>query len=248
MQDVKPECILRLKRIRESLGKTVEAFSEALSYPNYADIEDSKSDLPGDLVVKLLQVYSINPLWLYAESPSRYLDISMNTAPKYIVLGETEEELVLLVNEKASAGYPQNILDRDWYKELPSMKLPFPNYKNASHRGFQVHGDSMLPNIYPGDWVIGRSVPSIQEVSSGKIYIVVLPDAVVVKQVYIEDKSSSSILLRSTNPEYEDLSIKISEIQELWEVSSKLSFAVNVSEDNSLRQELHASMRDFIKD
>lgn len=248
MQDKKALSIERLQVIRKSLGYSKQAFADSLSYPKYAETEAGKLDLSGELVAKLLQIHSVNPLWLYGESSSRFLDLTINTVPKYIVIGEEDEELILMVNQKASAGYPQNILDKDWYKDLPSMKLPLSNYKNATYRGFQVHGDSMLPSIYPGDWVIGRSVPSLQEISSGKIYIVVLLEAVVVKQLIMQKGKSNTILLRSTNHEYDDLEVQAKDIQELWEVSSKLSFAVSVPEDNSLRKELQESMRSFLKD
>src|SRR5699024_5424831 len=123
---------------------------------------------------------------------------------------------------------------------------PLSNFRNATYRGFQVQGDSMTPNIHPGDWVIGRSVPNISELNHGKIHIVVLTDAVVVKQVLLSVDKPNSILLRSTNPEYKDLVIPISDVQELWEMSSKLTFAVGVSKENALRQELKESMRSFM--
>lgn len=237
--------IKRLQIIRESLGFTIEDFAERLAYPLYESVEGGKNDLPGALVTKLMQHFSINPLWLYGESNLRFLDTSSNTSPMFISLNDSGEENILMVNEKASAGYAQNILDKEWYNELPSMKLPFPNYRNATYRGFKVQGDSMMPTISPGDWVIGKSVPSIAEINYGKIYIVVLRDVVVVKQVIIANEKENSILLHSTNPEYENLVVPVSDIQELWEVSSKLTFAVGVSKQNNLRKELQESMQSF---
>lgn len=237
--------IKRLKTIRKSLGFTIKDFAKNLDYSAYESVETGKNDLPGALVAKLMQVFSVNPLWLYGESNLRFLNISSNTAPTYITLDETEEESILMVNEKASAGYAQNILDKEWYNDLPSMKLPLANYRNASYRGFKVQGDSMTPTINPGDWVIGKSVPSIAEINYGKIYIVVLRDAVVVKQVIVANEKENSILLHSTNPEYDNLIVPVTDIQELWEVSSKLTFAVGVSKQNNLRKELLESMQNF---
>lgn len=234
--------IKRLKTIRESLGFTIKEFTEGLAYPTYESVETGNTDLPGALVAKLMKLYSINPLWLYGDSNLRFLDTSSNTAPIYIALDETDEESILMVNEKASAGYAQNILDKEWYSELPSMRLPLANYRNASYRGFKVEGDSMTPTINPGDWVIGKSVPSIAELNFGKIYIVVLRDAVVVKQVVLANEKGNTILLHSANSEYEDIVVPVNDIQELWEVSSKLTFGVGVSKQNNLRKELQESM------
>ncbi len=245
MEYNRPLSVKRIRVIREALGYNIEEFSNRLDFSEYEVVENSNIDLPGILVAKLMQVFSVNPLWLYGESTMRFLNTTSNTSPKYITINESGEEDILLVNQKASAGYPQNIQDQDWYKELPSMKLPLSNYRNATYRGFQVEGDSMLPNISPGDWVIGRAVPSIRELSSGKVYIIVLQDAVVVKQVLVANNKSNTFLLRSTNMEYEDIIVSINEIQELWEVNSKLTFAMDVSKQNNLRKELQESMRNF---
>jgi len=59
-------------------------------------------------------------------------------------------------------------------------------------------------------------------------------------------ENPNTILLRSTNPEYEDLAVAVGDIQELWEMSSKLTFAVDVSKKNTLRKELQESMRNFM--
>lgn len=247
MQQLTDLSIQRVKVIREALGYEVAAFANKLDYPLYAAIESDGKELPGILVMKLMEVFSINPLWLYGKSTKRFLEMSTNTAPKYITIDENNEEGgILMVNQKASAGYSQNINEGGWYKELPSMKLPLANYKNATYRGFQVQGDSMLPSIHPGDWVIGKSVPNISDLHYGKIYIVVLTDAVMVKQILVSIDTPNSILLRSINPEYEDLIVSVNDIQELWEMSSKLTFAVGVSKKNALRKELQESMKSFM--
>lgn len=246
MQDLIYLAKKRLQTIRETLGFEIEEFAAKLEYPLYNTVESGDKDLPGGLVAKLMQKFSVNPLWLYGHSNKRFLDTSSNTAPKFIALDAEEEEGILMVNQKASAGYSQNIHEGEWYKELPSMQLPLPNFRNATYRGFQVQGDSMMPSIYPGDWVIGKSVPNISELNYGKIHIVVLKDAVVVKQVMMNLDKPNSILLRSTSPEHEDLSVSISDIQELWEMSSKLTFAVDVSKKNTLRKELQESMENFM--
>lgn len=238
----------RLKTIRVALGYSIDSFARALEYPEYENIENNTGDLPGKLIIRLLQVFSINPLWLYSQSNSRFIDITHNTSPKYIMLTSEGNERILMVNQKASAGYPQNLYEEEWYQELPSMDIPLNRYRNATYRGFQVKGDSMMPNLQSGDWVIGKAVESIQRIRSGKIYIIVLKDAVVVKQVIIEDVlSSHELTLRSLNQDYEDLHIASSGILELWEVSSKLTFSVNVSQQNNLRKELEDSMRSFFK-
>jgi hypothetical protein len=149
---------------------------------------------------------------------------------------------ILLVNQKAAAGYPNNIHDLGWYQSLPAFNIPLPEYRNASYRGFQVEGDSMLPNIKPNEWVLGRAVPSINEAADSKIYIVVLRDSVLVKKLQKIPNNPQSIRLISINDEYLPIDVKVKDIQELWMVNSKLSFGVDEPSESNLLRQLQQSM------
>ena len=175
----------RFKKTREDLNLTQQAFAQQLNIKgSTADIERGKTKLSGVVVMQLFKKYKINPLWLFGESKEQFIKLnSTDVSPKVITLNTEGEESILLVNQKAAAGYPHNIQDNEWYDSLPVFNLPLPQYRNATYRGFQVEGDSMMPNIHPNDWVLGRAVGSITEISEGKIYIVVLQDSVLVKKI-----------------------------------------------------------------
>ena len=150
----------------------------------------------------------------------------------------------MLVNAKAAAGYPQNIQDTSWYKELPAFDLPLPEFRNATYRGFQVEGDSMLPNLKPGEWVLARAVEHIDDVSPNKIYVVVLQDAVLVKKVE-KKPNSNNITLISLNETYPPYEIKPFQIQEIWQVSSKITFGVDATTETGLLKQLQESMEEL---
>ena len=137
-----------------------------------------------------------------------------------------------------------NIQDVDWYQTLPIFNFPLPEYRNATYRGFQVEGDSMLPNIHPNDWVLGRSVSNVTEASDNKIYIVVLHDSVLVKKLQ-KTNDSSKIRLISLNEEYLPIEVNIVDIQELWQVNSKLTFGIDEPSGSNLLKELQQSMEDL---
>ena len=99
----------------------------------------------------------------------------------------------------------------------------------------------MLPNIHPNDWVLGRSVSNVTEASDNKIYIVVLHDSVLVKKLQ-KTNDSSKIRLISLNEEY--LPIEV-DIQELWQVNSKLTFGIDEPSGSNLLKELQQSMEDL---
>ena len=234
----------RFKALREELHHTQQSFAELLEIgATTADIERGKTKITGKIVMELMAQFNINPLWLYGKSFEKHIDTSRgDVSPKVLTLDISGNDSILLVNQKAAAGYPNNIHDLGWYQSLPAFNIPLPEYRNASYRGFQVEGDSMLPNIKPNEWVLGRAVSSINEATDSKIYIVVLRDSVLVKKLQKIQNNPQSIRLISLNDEYLPIDVKVKDIQELWQVNSKLSFGVDEPSESNLLRQLQQSM------
>ncbi|WP_396637712.1 XRE family transcriptional regulator [Maribacter sp. R77961] len=240
---------LTLKRftdIRRELGYTQAEFAALIGVSNTtADIERGRTKLSGKVVSELLKQFKINPLWLFGESEQQYLETSNTSViPKVVTVDAAENENMVLVNAKAAAGYPQNIADTSWYEQLPAFDLPIPEFRNATYRGFQVEGDSMLPNLHPGEWVLARAIEHIDYVSANKMYVVVLQDSVMVKKVE-KRPNSNNITLVSLNETYPPYDIKPFQIQEIWEVSSKITFNVDATTDSGLLRQLQESMQEL---
>jgi len=240
---------LTLKRftdIRRELGYTQAEFAALLGVSSTtADIERGRTKLSGKVVSELLKQFKINPLWLFGESEQQYLETSNTSViPKVVTVDSSENENMVLVNAKAAAGYPQNISDTSWYKQLPAFDLPIPEFRNATYRGFQVEGDSMLPNLHPGEWVLARAIEHIDHVSANKMYVVVLQDSIMVKKVE-KRPNSNNITLISLNETYPPYDIKPFQIQEIWEVSSKITFNVDATTDSGLLRQLQESMQEL---
>lgn len=240
---------LTLKRftdVRRELGYTQAEFAELLGVKNTtADIERGRTKLSGKVVTELLKHFKINPLWLFGESDNQYLETSKTSViPKVVTVDSADRDNMVLVNAKAAAGYPQNISDTSWYQQLPAFDLPIPEFRNATYRGFQVEGDSMLPNLRPGEWVLARAIEHIDHVSANKMYVVVLQDSVMVKKIE-KRPNSNNITLVSLNESYPPYDIKPFLIQEIWEVSSKITFNVDATTDNGLLKQLQESMQEL---
>tara|TARA_R110002051_G_scaffold10175_3_gene38672 strand:+ start:131030 stop:131800 length:771 start_codon:yes stop_codon:yes gene_type:complete len=235
--------IRRFKEIREDHNFTQSEFAEQLGIKNStADIERGRTKLSGRVVTELLRLFQVNPLWIYGFSNQKHLNTDKgDISPKVVVVDKEDKENMLLVNQKAAAGYPNNIQDLEWYQKLPAFDLPLPQYRNATYRGFQVEGDSMLPNFRPDDWVLAKGVESLDYASDNKVYVVVMQDAVVVKKLQ-KLPNSSRVLLISLNQEYIPYEVDISDIQEIWQVNSKLTFNLDANSDNNLLKELQQSM------
>ena len=184
----------RFKQVREELGFTQSAFAERLQIKKTtADIERGKVKISGKIVSQLLKDYHINPLWLYGDSKQKYLQPkNQDVAPKIITVNDQGAENILLVNVKAAAGYADNIQEPEFYEDLPAFTVPLPAYRNTSFRGFQVEGDSMMPAIQPGDWILAKAITNVEEIKNGKVYVVVEQESVRVKKVQKNTNSSWS--------------------------------------------------------
>lgn len=237
----------RFKLVREEQNQTQQSFATVLGISSStADIERGKTKISGKIVMELLRQFNINPLWLFGKSFVQHVNINGgDVSPKVITLDKDGDDSIILVNQKAAAGYPHNIQDVEWYQSLPTFGIPLPEYRNATYRGFQVEGDSMLPNIRPNEWVLGKAVPNITEASDSRIYIVVLKDSVLVKKLQKVSGAPDRIRLVSLNPEYLPIDVSVNEIQELWMVNSKLSFGINEPSDSGLLRQLQQSMEDL---
>jgi transcriptional regulator with XRE-family HTH domain len=237
----------RFKTVRESLNFTQQAFAEKLGVKNStADIERGKTKITGSVITELLKQFKINPLWLYGKSTEQYLETNYSVLPKVVTVDSSDNENMVLVNVKAAAGYPHNVQDLDWYKQLPAFDLPLPEYRNATYRGFQVEGDSMLPSLKPKEWVLGKAIGHINDIDSNAICVIVLKDSVLVKKVQ-RPNDPSQLMLISLNTTYAPVQIHVNEIQEIWQVTSKLTFDIDTNPTGNIGlQQLQDSI-DMIK-
>ncbi len=243
MDNLTNQTIKRFKQIREENHYTQSDFAQVLQIKNStADIERGKTKISGKVVARLLQEFNINPLWLFGESDQKKIQLHLgDVAPKVVTVNTQNNENIVLVNVKAAAGYPHNVQDLDWYQQLPAFDIPLPEYRNATYRGFQVEGDSMIPVLEPKEWVIGKAVNNLSEIGNNVICVVVLEDSVVVKKIK-KNKDASVITLISLNSEYLPYNIQTHQIVELWEVNSKLSFNIDANSDTASIKQLQEAM------
>ena len=77
-----------------------------------------------------------------------------------------------------------------------------------------VSGDSMQPVIRSGDLLAVRELTNIQQIFWGQIYVVVLDDYCMVKYVR-RHSDPDMVILRSENPNYDDMEIRRTDIRDL---------------------------------
>ncbi|MGJ8660047.1 MAG: S24 family peptidase, partial [Cellulophaga fucicola] len=84
------------------------------------------------------------------------------------------------------------------------------------------------------------------DISANKMYVVVLYDAVLVKKIE-KVPNSNSVSLISLNETYPPYQVAKDQIQELWQVNSKISFGLDTTTEKGLLKELQESMEELKK-
>ena len=214
----------RLREIREELNETQSSFAKKLGIGNTTtEYERGRTKLSGELVLRLLSNYNINPLWLYGESERKYLNPKeKDVNPSVVTVDNSGFENILMVGEKAAAGYAGNLNNKSFHKQLPAFSFPIPEYRNATFRCFQVEGYSMMPTIHPEEWIITKAVESISQIKNNNIYVIVDTEGIRIKQVWNEP-DMQYLVLKSINTEYELATVKYADVMEIWEFHSKIS-------------------------
>lgn len=245
MENVNIIAAKRFKDIRETENLTQKQFAEELSVRNtIADIERGRTKITGFMLAKLMQVYGINPMWLYGLHPlKKVADLQHNFSPKVITLDHNDQENMVLVDVKAAAGYPSNVQEPFWFNELPAFNFPLPEFRNATFRGFQIQGDSMYPQFKPKEWVLAKAVDDVKHITNHRICVIVLKDSVLIKKLEKEINNKDSVKLISTNTNYPEFEVQLSEIQEVWEVNSKLTFDIDAIGESASIHDLQLAIQ-----
>lgn len=230
----------RFKQVREELKMTQGAFAEVLGIGSTtADIERGRTKISGAIVTKLLKEYHINPLWIFGESPQKHLNPDhKDVSPRTISVDALGEENILLVNEKAAAGYAGNLGDPEYYQALPAFTFPLPEFRNATYRGFKIEGHSMLPVILPDEWIITKAVANITDIKNGNIYVIVQEDSIRIKKVIL-DLERRQLALISINPDYPTEILDFSDVKEVWEYHSRITQNLADTSDTRKLDEIH---------
>lgn len=217
-----------IKHLRGLKKLSQEGLSEELkvSRSRIGSYEESRSAPTIEFLIKLSDYFKIPIDILLRNDLTKAKDFSFIELNNQRVLfpitvDNDNENLIEVVPVKASAGYLSGYDDPEYIEQLQKIKLPF--LPTGKHRAFPIKGDSMLP-MKDGAFVIGRFVENRSEITTGKTYVLItLNDGMVYKRVMNNIDFNGSLLLMSDNKTYNDYSVPISEVLELWEFTCSIN-------------------------
>ena len=170
----------------------------------------------------------------------KYPDLNivwLKTGVGNMLLSDERNEKTITVNQTAIS--PNNrkgalIYDIDATCGLNGRDIEFTDEKvigsidapeiNPESKIIFATGDSMLPLIASGDRVVIRKIESLDYFNYGQVYLIITNEYRLIKRVRRHPKDAENlILLRSENPNYDDIDLPKREIIHLFIVENILS-------------------------
>jgi transcriptional regulator with XRE-family HTH domain len=234
------------KKQRFSQGELADEFCVART--TMGDYERGKTEPNLDMLIKISKKFDVSIHELILKDLSfNELEITRSEGLRVLAISVDNDnnENIELVDTKAEAGYLDSFNDPEFIKELP--KISFPNIPQGTFRGFEIHGDSMLP-MESGSIVICSYIENIDQIKDDKTYVVVSTESGLVykriKKVYEDQK----LILTSDNDAYLPYEINFSEVSEIWQYYAHLSFSDAKSTFNYLLEEKLSDIQKKVSD
>ena len=228
-----------IQHLRKSKNMSQEQLADHLKIKKsrLGSYEEGRSDPPIDILLELSTFFRlpIDALVRYDLSKSgekSFIDIGKHRVLFPVMINQDNEDVIEIVNLKASAGYLNGYADPEFIESLQLMKLPF--LPTGKHRAFPIKGDSMPP-LNTGSFVIGKFMEDIRQIKDGKTYIVLTRnDGLVYKRVFNRLKEDKTFLMVSDNKMYDPYSVPLFDILEVWEFVCSINTGNYAEEDLNL--------------
>jgi phage repressor protein C with HTH and peptisase S24 domain len=164
---------------------------------------------------KLVELHGINANYMFGSS-----DQMLDSAKPYID-DKSNRQNIVLVRQRAMAGYATAAQDPEYHEQLPRFSMPGMEGELVA---FEISGDSMQPTITNGDIVICEPVERGEPLRETNVYIVVT-DTVVAKRIHQikQNGEVAQLELISDNPVYRPYKVDVPEVQQILRVKTRLT-------------------------
>jgi transcriptional regulator with XRE-family HTH domain len=235
---------VRIKELREKENLSVKEISTVLGIDSsqFGKVERGQLNPTVKLLMEISSKFNVSLDWLCFGTEddsvlSKNVKVSSEVVkfdaqvPMVVTVDSAQRDNIVLVPQKAAAGYLAGYGDPEFINSLPSYRLP--NIQNGTFRMFQIQGQSMYPTLHSGAYVVGQWCENwVKDIKDDRVYVIVSrsPESeggVVVKRVLNRIKKYQSIFCKSDNrKEYPSYTIEVSDIVEVWEVKMTLQFDI----------------------
>ena len=210
------EIIARIKYLMKEMGVRQVQFAERIGVDtsNLSKYLNAHMPLSDSFLNRLVVNLGVSKDWLIdgTDLPFGKTPVRIDGSQQLVPAAGTAEAATPVYDVDATAGVSsgrnelfanENIVG---WVNLPNM--------SPHCRIVRVSGDSMSPVIQDGDFVAVREVSNPNQIYWGQIYVVQLDDFRLVKYVR-RHTDPNMVVLRSENPNYDDMDVLRTDIHEM---------------------------------
>lgn len=201
----------------------VREFTDAIGVSE-SYIRNISKSISAEKLMRISQLFpDLNPDWLLTGEGSMLL--SDNPKTTAVPIDAPEVVYLPVVPHSARAGtlgeYEQLFAD-DYSRRQPVIVT---RQMHGRYICFQIEGDSMEPTLRHGDVVMARHIDrdlykdSKLHLRSWSVWIIVThTDGILIKEIADHDVKGGVLTLHSLNPLYEDLTVHLSDVIDIYNV------------------------------
>ena len=201
----------------------VREFTDAIGVSE-SYIRNISKSISAEKLMRISQLFpDLNPDWLLTGEGSMLL--SDNPKSTAVPIDAPEVVYLPVVPHSARAGtlgeYEQLFAD-DYSRRQPVLVT---RQMHGRYICFQIEGDSMEPTLRHGDVVMARHIDrdlykdSKLHLRSWSVWIIVTrTDGILIKEIADHDVKGGVLTLHSLNPLYEDLTVHLSDVIDIYNV------------------------------
>ena len=205
------EIIARIKYLMKEMGVRQVQFAERIGVDtsNLSKYLNGHMPLSDSFLNRLVVNLGVSKEWLLdgTDLPFAKTPVRIDNGDSNVTTGGTPvfdvDATAGMASGRAELFANENIVG---WVNLPNMS---PNCRIV-----RVSGDSMSPVINDGDFIAVREVSNLSQIYWGQIYLIQLDDFRVVKYVR-RHNDPNMVVLRSENPNYDDMDVRRTDIHEM---------------------------------
>lgn len=213
MSDTETEISQRFKEFRKAEGLSQQELADALgvTQPYIASIEAGRSNISNDIMRFIRNHYNVNLDWLVTGLGSLKASVLSNASDR--------NRNVIMVPVSAQAGILGN-WSQEWVDQNLS-RTSLPGIEKEAF-AFEVAGESMVPTIHPGDYVVGEKLASGADIVSTRVHIIISKSSgIYIKRVYVD---KNFLILESDNDAFPPVTLPFDDVHEVYYAIQRLTW------------------------
>ena len=205
----------RIIKGKSDIAKQLDTYNHIIN-----SILKGERNITMEQLNRLMKLYGINARYMFGSTDVMF-DATEEASTKRIDWSSNGRQNIMLVQQKAVAGYAMQASNPAFTNDLPRFSVPGLEGQLVA---FEISGDSMYPTLTNSDIVVCERLERGEPIRENSVYIVVT-DTVVAKRVHQikEDNTVRALRLISDNEVFKPYRVDIEEVREVLRVKCRLT-------------------------